>query len=90
MALNKNVDKKEIKKYFVEKGTIKIIPLDPFKLPIHWNKIPKNSKIHYTINPKTNCPICALITPKTKWQRIKKGFINYGNSCIIKGNISKL
>lgn len=84
-TINKNTDLKPLKEYFLGKGTIEFLPLKPFDIPkkgtaigdfpIHWHKpgtrifsVECKNAMEYT---EIVCPICEMLKPKTKWQRIK-------------------
>lgn len=85
--LNKNKNHTELKKYFLGKGTVEIcllpklgdipkegFPIGNFELMSHW--IPLNKAASFSFNvecsPDPKCPICEILKPKTKWQRIKE------------------
>ena len=81
--INKNTDLKPLNEYFIGKGTMEIIPL-PYldipkdgtelgDLPIHWYKKHTKSSLVLNVecNPEGICPICEMLKPKTRWQKLK-------------------
>lgn len=65
------------KEYFLGKGTIELIPFKPMEVPPPWHlhktgttifHVECKERMEYT---EIKCPICEMLKPKTKWQRIK-------------------
>ena len=76
--INKNTDLKPFKKFCLGKGTIEFLPFDLLKdgtpigdLSSHWIKLQPVHSFHVECNPDVKCPICEMLKPKTRWQKLK-------------------
>lgn len=83
--INKNTDLKPLKEYFIGKGELelRIFPLSDFKIPkegcpvgsnleiYHWIPLHKATPFNVECRPDPKCPICEMLKPKTRWQKLK-------------------
>jgi len=78
--INKNTNIESLKEFCLGEETINIFPLE---IPKEGTKVDDFYNFHiHKVNPSTmfnvecksdiKCPICEILKPKTKWQKIKE------------------